>query len=442
MSSNSVEMKIKINKFLNKLTFNKTKPLTNIDTLVSKKKRILIVSSNGGGGHMSASRAIQDAVQDEYDTKIITPCDNIPGGDALFNKYMKKGHLKKIKVLISLQSFADVDLSGSIACALDQELGTYKPQLVISVMPVANYETYILSKKHNIPFLVVPTDLKFDHFFNFLKNPLDDLKVALPFEDTDVTETIRKRKFHQHNFVVTGYPLRPEFGEPSDQLRDEFDNIRSELNILDKEKIVVVMMGAQGSMKDTMRYINSIRNNPRMITIKEKQTVHILVMCGNNDDLRYIVSKAKVNKPFADLFSKNKHARVKIHALGKKSAKQVAALLRFSNVFVSKPGGSSVNEALASEIFTLFDNRSGKYIQWEKENSTYAYQKGCSEEIRMPKFPKQLRRALERRERPCVRSCPGRTFAENIRKQVSLMICTARFECDFGGLQPQDREDC
>ncbi|KAL0488479.1 processive diacylglycerol beta-glucosyltransferase [Acrasis kona] len=440
--SSSVEAKIKFNKFLNRLTLQKTQPLTDLDANGSEKKRILIISSNGGGGHMSASRAIQDAVRGDYDTKIITPCDNVPGGDALFNKYMKKGELRKIKLLISLQSFADIDLSGSIANALDQELETFKPQLVISVMPVANYETYILSKKHKIPFLIVPTDLKFDHFFNFLKSPSDDLKVAIPFEDTDVTETIQKRKFQQHNFVVTGYPLRPEFGAPSDQLRDEFDGIRTELNIQDKEKIVVVMMGAQGSMKDTLRYINCIRKNPRMITTKENQTVHVVVMCGSNEDLRYIVAKAKITKPFSDLFSKKKHDRVKIHALGKKSAVQVAALLRFSNVFVSKPGGSSVNEALASEIFTLFDNRSGKYIQWEKENSTYAYQKGCSEEISMSKFPKQLRRALERRERPCVRSCPGRTFTENIRQQITLMINSSVVsQCDFGGLPPQDRED-
>jgi UDP-N-acetylglucosamine:LPS N-acetylglucosamine transferase len=429
-----IDAKMRVKRLLNSISSQPAKSVSLSPEEVDKK-RIIIITSNGGGGHMSASRAIQNAVAGlDYVVRVITPCDNIPGGDDLFNKYMKKGDFSTIKMLIQLQKVADVDFTAAVAWSIEQELIAFEPHLVISVMPIANYETHHLTRKRNIPFLVVPTDVKFDHFFNFFNKPtLEDLKIAIPFDDISIKDLVKKNKFSVNNFTVTGYPLRPEFGSPAEELRPEYDVICKELAISAQDRVVVIMMGAQGSMKDTLNYVRRIRKHAKKVAspkddrslwkrfclrirgklVIKREKVHILVMCGENEELRERI-KGEMNEKIAKY--------VNLHPLGKKNGTQVAALLRFADVFVTKPGGSSVNEVLASEIFSLFDYRSAKYIKWENVNLEYACKKGCGERINKKHFTKQLRRALDRPERPKVESCPGRNFNSNMRALITNLM--------------------
>jgi UDP-N-acetylglucosamine:LPS N-acetylglucosamine transferase len=153
-------------------------------------------------------------------------------------------------------------------------------------------------------------------------------------------------------------------------------------------------------MKHTLEYVRGIlAETGRICCVSHR--VHLVVMCGENERLRRILTQVHTI------------SQIKIHALGRKDGSYIASLLRHTNVFLTKPGGSSVNEALCSEVYTIFEDSSAKHIWWEYDNMQYAIHKGCGGVVNKDTFGSQLKDALRKAERPLIKECPGRKFDVN-----------------------------
>lgn len=371
-------------------------------------KRVMILTEDGGGGHITASNSIELILKlENFEVLTYKPLIN-RRGNQLYNKYQQNDEWLKAWWLTMLQT--PVEWLASylpLSYDLKEKVHTFCPELIISVFPLANSMTFSIAKSMNIPMLVIPTDLEMRHFFNGFYNPGTSFKIGLAFDDEDLINPVRKR-FGNENFIVTGFPLRPEFGIPSHEMQSDMDAIRSEIGAKSKDKIAILMMGAQGSGQIISNYISKIvQNLPELAD----GSLHITALCGKNENLLESFQKNASNKP---------KSSVLVHALGFKSARYVAALMRTADVIITKPGGSTVNEAIASEIFTLF--HAPKYIsKWERGNMEYVERKGWGERIQPLSFLSQLTAALDR-GRVEIPHVPGRQFKDRLLSTVKNMI--------------------
>lgn len=371
-------------------------------------KRVLILTEDGGGGHIAASRAVEEVLKkDGYETQVLKPLLNVPG-TKLFNRYFQEGRWNQMFMLTLMQQPLElVAPLTPIRTLLKHEMDNYKPDLIISVFPVANRMTYALAKKRKIPMLVLPTDLEAGHFFNGIKSPGPDFKVGLAFDDEELKRPLRHH-LGDENFVITGFPLRSQFGIRTEALAESAAGIRKELGIAAEDKMALIMMGAQGAGQIILEYVSTLLHaGPRVVGGK----LHVIALCGKNEALLKNVN---------ELASGAMKTNIQVHALGFKDAQYMATLMRMSDVLISKPGGATVNEAIASEIPTLF-HRPEVLFTWEAGNMQYAHKLGIGEGVNKDGFIEQLENTLSRK-RPRVDACPGRDFGKGLLQTVHQMV--------------------
>jgi UDP-N-acetylglucosamine:LPS N-acetylglucosamine transferase len=382
------------------------------------KQRILIFTDPGGGGHMAASRAAKDILNDKYEIRVITPLMQLPLISS-YNVNQRKGNVLTLRLLTKLQPLGEFLVTHfSIRKLITSELLAYKPDLIISVIPLVNRLTQdiLVSHKLNTPLLVLTTDLEARHFFLGVSYPGPLVKVSLPFDD----ETLRKPLrgiLADENFISLGFPLRPEFGISSEERQPKIEAIREELGIQESDKTVVIMMGAQGAGKAITKYSKKIA---RSSMGSENQKIHIVALCGKNEKLKF-KTEATANP---------KNPNVVIHALGVKEGDYVAALMHFADVLVSKPGGASTNEAFASELYTLYHTDKSPFgkeilLPWEEGNMNYSVQKNWGERIKKKEFINQLQSALSK-PRLKIETCEGRNFKKNLLDYVETLLPTQK----------------
>jgi UDP-N-acetylglucosamine:LPS N-acetylglucosamine transferase len=375
----------------------------------ANKTKVLLIGSNNGGGHVAAAQAVVKALSaEQYDIQQTFPCESLPG-DELYNQFMKKGDFLAASLLVRMQVFAEV-MSPFLQSklAIKQAVESVQPDLIISVIPVNNHVTLAIAKKKNIPMFVIPTDITFAHFFHLIHNPPANFKVLVPFSDCgDIQKLIKEQGFKNDNFVVTGYPLREEFAASPSKKEAAWEIIKTELGLAVNDKVITLMMGAQGSSKQTKLYVRRMIKETARIC-KAGSRTHLIVMCGENKSLR------------RELQNLHTISHLKIHALDRRDGNYVAALLHHTDIFITKPGGSSVNEALCSEVFTIFEDSSAKKIWWEYDNMMFAVGKGCAQVVDKHHFGQQLKSALRRTTRPAVETVPGRHFCTNLLTLVEL----------------------
>jgi len=401
---------MKINGFNHKNIPTKKEELVLNPDGEKQKKKILVLANSGGGGHRSAAEALKKALEKEYQVEINFMYDQIDGS-ALFNALMKKNAFLLLSILVNSQRIAEsLIVPKKIIPKLRSKMRDFKPDMIISVFPVGNQFTWELAKEAKIPMMVIVTDIYCKHFFNDIKQPGDNFKIGLPFNDKWIKKLLNEQ-FEEKNFVTTGFPLRSEFGLSKSKMEKTTSQICGELHIREGDKIVIVMMGSQGGVAIT-ELSKQIADNPK----RYAQTVHVVALCGSNDTIR---------RQTIEECKSPKNRNVKVHALGLKDAKYIAALMRRADVLISKPGGATVNEAIASELFTLYEGRGNEALFWERGNMEFVQHHGWGELMKPDTLVKQINKSLKR---PKIKfgDCPGRKFDHNIRKIIKKVLDNAQ----------------
>jgi len=162
------------------------------------------------------------------------------------------------------------------------------------------------------------------------------------------------------NLVVTGYPVRPEFCEGGNESGET--SIVESLGIEPTDKVMLIMMGAAGANPDRIRD-DAWKLSHRLENVDGK--VHIVVLCASNDVLRGEIQRIAGQD--------DKMANVTVHAVPRIDAAQMRALMERGDVMLTKPGGATVNEALAVNLPLLFRGNVHT-LPWEAGNCDYVTQ--------------------------------------------------------------------
>jgi len=314
------------------------------------RQKILVLSGSLGDGHRQAALAILEAARagrPDVDTIVVDLLEwTHPRlhsvGKFLFEQWVKKlpasysylfqktrGDNTLSKLAKSMQSY---NLNRML-----ELLHEVKPTVVVSTFPPAAAAMSALktSGLTDIPSVTVVTDHT-DH--SFWIHPLTD-KYLVASER--VREALLRKGVADSRIEVTGIPIGLSYGQSLDR-----DGLRDRHGLHRALPTVLVMGGGLGMIDG--EFIDMLKS-PALAN-----DVQFILVCGRN---------RKLEQELKDEF---RHSGSRVLVTG--FVDHVHELMALSDLIVTKPGGLTTSEALASQLpMLLYQSQLGQ----EKDNAAY-----------------------------------------------------------------------
>ncbi len=326
------------------------------------KKKVLLLTVEAGFGHLYAAKAVKEAVDEKYgescQTEIVNVFDDkhVP----LFLRRTQDDYDKVVRDWPGIYKLGyeatDGPLRGSIFEnsltvllyeAVRRVYKMYRPDVIVTTFPFfqAPLGAYLTLKNHYTPLITVVTDLVTIHF-TWYHRAADFCLVPtaraanLAIEYGLSPETVK----------ITGIPVRTHFAEKQDKKA-----LRVKLG-MDPDRVTVLAVGSK-RIASLPRYLEPLNHSGFPL--------QFLVSAGGSDSL------------YADLKSIDWHYPAKVYDF----VENMPELMHAADLMVSKPGGLTVTESLASGLpLMLIEAIPGQ----ETGNQEYVVEKGAGAYIRKP----------------------------------------------------------
>lgn len=343
----------KVKKIISSIDFNPSRNAHN------SLKKCLILSSEGGGGHKAATEAIQAHLRKKnIEIAVFYPIGERKifgfSGEAFYNFLLTH---KYIGIINFLGCFLAPLLfrcdEGKTKVTITKYLKKENPDLLISVIPYINYPASKAAEDQNIPFLLSTVDNDLSHWVDRLdKMTHPNARITIGHDRPSTRAVLENKGISADKIRAIGLPLRPSFTSSIDKQR-----------LLDKHEVpagrsvVLIMMGAVGT-EITYQYVKELAAFPK--------NLHLIVCAGRNA----LLAERLEAIPFADGNSR------KILPF----TDAVHELMAICDLIITKPGSSSVTEAMARQLPILLD-RTSKSLKWELANIEIVEESGIGESI-------------------------------------------------------------
>lgn len=328
--------------------------------------KILIFYGSYGGGHLSAARNIRDYIENNYTDCEIQLVDCIEYINKILNKVTTKAYTDFSRnarwiwkqIYYGSEKGGLSKISNSInrvmAVKLNKLLQEFNPNLIISTHPFSSQMCAILKKKQkiNCKLATVMTDYA----------PHSQWLVAHEFVDyyfvahEGMKEELIERGVDSKKIFATGIPLSNRF-----LLSYNKSKILAEYNLSPNKKTILFFAGGEfGFGKDkTFNMLKSIIDNFPYL--------QVIAIAGRN---------IKIKERFDELVSAtNSGDSVKILSY----TNQVPELMSVADLVITKPGGLTTTESLASGLpLIVIDPLPGQ----EEENAKFVEKNGAGIWIR------------------------------------------------------------
>ena len=346
-------------------------------SIPAPKKKVLILTTSGGGGHTAATQAVRESLEDRYEVTSLDIIGQLPlfqSGAKLFDNCFSAQNWTLMNVLLALPKIAEDVAVLHYKQKIIELITRENSDLIVSVLPTANY-VYLNEAKHlGIPMIVIPTDFTPTEFFHKIKNTgvSQDLTVILPFEEPKTLKFLNKR--HLNNLSYDGYPVRSVFAEVGNKLKTGDSDLAEELKdysltqfYLERDrgdKAILLSMGAKGfGGKLIQQYANAFLSYGHTALSSPNAHLHLLIACGSNKELLNQITELR------DLQEKNGDSpRIHLHPFGWINGDQMAKTIAISDAVITKPGGGTVAETIAVGRFMLLLPDSTGVLRWERAN--------------------------------------------------------------------------
>jgi len=359
-------------------------PLLNLTpTPVQSKPRVLIFSCTGGGGHMSAASAVTAYLGGDYDVHTVNVISEASGnfdlfrvlslntfrGEDIYNFFLRNGMSRTVGLYCSLGHMMTSLCSHYLDDRIGEFLDNCRPDIVISVMPFFNGSIQRATVIRHIPFAVITCDLNTVNYVQdlYVSAPNTLFLYGLPFSDPAIKAAVGSVHMPPENIRTIGFPIRPSFF-----VRHDKNLLKKQFGFPSDVPIVMILMGAAGS-RAVLGYLRKL--------VKMKTKMHILVCVGRNEGLKYSIEKIILPS----------HITLSIFGYTDK----ISELMQASDLFITKPGPTSICEALYLSIPLLLDGTS-KPMFWETMNIDFVTSHGFGEVVTSLRYvPLQVKKMLE-----------------------------------------------
>lgn len=336
--------------------------------------KILIFYASYGGGHLSAAKSIQAYINDNYaehKTELVDcmkyvnkPIEKMT--TAAYREMAKKAPWVWGKIYDKSQKGALAHISTRsntiMAIKLLKLLRIEQPDLIISTHPFSSQMCSYLKRKGKIKARIATVMTDFA--------PHDQWLVGKEYTDYFFVATNKMREYlveqeiAKNKVFVTGIPLSNRFLEPYDKL-EIFKSF--ELNPI-KQTILFFAGGEFGLGKSqTVDIFKCI--------VKYFKDIQMIAIAGKNE---------KIQESFNEYVKKHgRQETVKVLSFTDK----VPELMAISNLVITKPGGLTITESLASSLpIIVISPIPGQ----EEENAEFLEEKGIAVWIRKHDDPKKI----------------------------------------------------
>jgi processive 1,2-diacylglycerol beta-glucosyltransferase len=320
--------------------------------------RILIATATAGGGHLAAASAIEEAWRKLRPHDAVEKLDLVTFFSPLHRKIHADGyealveHAPEIwgllfsktddpKVVARMSRLRRV-FTPTSTLKLERHLKRTKPDVVICThySPIEVLDRMARDEKAHHPLIVsVVTD--FEAHALWMGKHVDLYCVAAP----GTSARLLARGAEAKNIVATGIPISAKFTQPVDA-RD----VRQRYGLRDDQPVILLLGGGfgWGPISETLAELDKISTR--------FQTV---VVCGRNAELRREVAAQDRKHP--------------THVLGFVS--NMNELMAVSDLVITKPGGLTTSEAMASNLPMVIVN---PIPGQEAANSDFLLQAGAA----------------------------------------------------------------
>lgn len=338
-------------------------------------KKVLIFYASYGGGHLSAAKSIKQYIDENYtdvETKMV---DCVKYADKLFEKLTTEAYKEMAKkapwiwkkVYYNAQDGVLSKISNQANRLMTMKIyrlfREYEPDIVISTHPFSSQMTTILKKKGrvNCKLVTIMTDFA----------PHDQWLINTDFVDNlFVSNDKMKDLIVDHNHVnpdkiyVTGIPISKRFSENFDKIK-----ILSDFNFSPDKKTVLFFGGGEYGLgkSKTIQILD--------ILAKSDYNIQIFAIAGKNEKLKDAFEKIAVDY--------NKQDSIKVLGFTDK----VPELMAVSDLVITKPGGLTTSESLASGLPIIVIN---PIPGQEEENAEFLEKFGCAVWIRKNSNPEEI----------------------------------------------------
>ena len=331
--------------------------------------KILIFYAAYGGGHLSAAKSIKQYIDENYKeakTKLVDCVEYINKGLNSITTFAYKEMAKKApwawgEIYDHSQKGAMSHISSGankfMSIKLNKLFEEYKPDIVISTHPFASQMTAYLKEKGktNCILASVMTDFASHDQWLVGNEYINHIFVSHEGMKKDIiNKGIPAKKIH-----ATGIPLSNRFLEHFNrkEIKSSFD--------LDYDKKTILFfgggefgLGKEKTLKILKAFIDNIKNEYQIIAIS-----------GKNE---------KMQIKFEELVGNNPNVQVYGYT------NEVPELMSISDLVVTKPGGLTITEALASGLPIVVIN---PIPGQEVENAEFLESKGVAVWIRKTENP-------------------------------------------------------
>ena len=318
-------------------------------------KKILIFYGSYGSGHLSAARSIKEYIDENYKDVETTLVDCIESVNKFVNTVSTKAYYditkhaplvwKKIYYSSKNGAFSHISNSANRIMSIKfiSVIKNLKPDLIISTHPFSSQMCAILKKKGklNCKIATVMTDYAIHNQWLIGSDYMDYYFVA----HIGMKNELCKIGIDENKIFTTGIPLSNRF-----LLHYEKEQTLKEFGLSPRKKTVLFFTNGSDGIGNSNTY--EILQN--FITLFP--TFQIVAIAGKN---------VKLKKRFDNLVE-NTHSQNSVKILA--YTNKVPELMSVSDLVISKPGGLTTTESLASGLPIIVIN---PYPGQEEENAQY-----------------------------------------------------------------------
>ena len=304
-------------------------------------KRILLITGSFGNGHLQVSKNVREIFEKYYGDKVI-----VIESDLFLQAHPNLTPVLKKLYLYSFSYFRDIYGYLYYAGRNQSDISIYryfsyeylkrlvkevKPDIIVSTFPTP---TLSLLKNKKIPIVNIITD------YHFHKSWLTKGAVRYYVATDDTEKELLKLGVEKNEIKKFGIPIAEKFDDNFD-----IDSWLKDNGLSATKNTVLLSAGAFGVSTDFTILIEKLK--------KKSNDIQVVVICGKN---------MKLKKELEYKYSGDKGVKIFGYT------ENMYEWMKSSSVLITKAGGVTISEALASNIpLILFNPVPGQ----EMENARY-----------------------------------------------------------------------
>lgn len=317
--------------------------------------KVIIFYAKYGGGHLSAARSIENCIKTNYNGIEVELIDFMEYVNKEFNKITTKAYAEMAKKAPKAYGsiywksekgpLAHISTTSNklLSIRLHKLLQDKAPDLIICTHPFASQMCGYLTKHHklNTQTATILTDFASHDQWLVYNEYINKLFVA----NQEMKETLISKGIPSNKVFVTGIPISDRF-----LINYDKSSIFLDFNLSPNKKTVLFFGGGEFGLGKsyTLKVFETF--------VKNSADLQIIAISGKNQ---------KLKEAFENIVIKyNKEANVHIFEY----TNMVPELMSISNLVVTKPGGLTTSESLASGLPIVVIN---PIPGQEEENATY-----------------------------------------------------------------------